>query len=170
MDRLIYLFLYNFDIIFTVMQVKKTILVALICTFVDQFVKYLVVTKLEVLQTVSVIKGFFSITYLENTGAAFSLMVAKPILIIISIITLFLIYKYLLRDKNTSNSQSIIYGLLIGGIIGNLIDRIFLGHVIDYLDFTIFNYNFPVFNIADALIVISIILIIITYKGDKNEV
>lgn len=67
--------------------------------------------------------------------------------------------------------MQIIYGILLGGIIGNLIDRIIYGYVIDYLNFNIFGYNFPVFNFADICIVISIFIIIIEIlKGDKNAV
>lgn len=150
---------------------KKVMLISVICTLLDQIVKHLILAKLEVLQTISIIKGFFSLTYLQNTGAAFSLLTSKTIfLILVSLIALFLIYQYLLKNK-PNDKQAIIYGLLVGGILGNLIDRIFRGYVVDYLDFTIFNYNFPVFNLADMMIVISIILIIIdTYKGDKNEI
>ena len=67
--------------------------------------------------------------------------------------------------------EQISYGLLIGGIIGNLIDRALHMQVIDYLDFTFFGYNFPVFNLADIAIVISMVFIgIQVIKGDKNEV
>ena len=60
------------------------------------------------------------------------------------------------------------YGLLFGGILGNLIDRIFRGFVIDYLDFTFFNYHFPVFNLADICIVLGVIIVIFTvWKGDN---
>jgi signal peptidase II len=60
--------------------------------------------------------------------------------------------------------------MLIGGILGNLFDRIFYGYVIDYLDFYIFNYNYPVFNIADMCIVISVCLLIVDMiRGGKNE-
>ena len=68
--------------------------------------------------------------------------------------------------------NTLLFGLLFGGIIGNLIDRIFYGYVIDFLDFTIFGYDFPVFNFADICIVSGIFLLIIAIckKEDINEV
>ena len=77
----------------------------------------------------------------------------------ISVLALVTIYYYLIKDKDLNKIDIVSYSMLIGGIIGNLIDRIVHGYVIDYLDFKIFNYNFPIFNIADTLIVISIIII-----------
>ena len=76
---------------------------------------------------------------------------------------------HLLKKEVLTRQTSIYYGMLIGGIVGNLIDRLVFGYVIDYLDFYIFGYNYPIFNLADVLIVISVILIIIfSFKG-KNE-
>ena len=109
---------------------------------------------------------------LHNTGAAFSILTSNTILLIlVSIVALNLIYFFLIRNRDLTKLENVIYGVLIGGILGNLIDRIIHGYVIDYLDFTIFGYAFPVFNFADICIVISIFLIIIlTCKGEKNEV
>ena len=92
-------------------------------------------------------------------------------LILISIVILLIIYMMFIKNRKLSNFDNITYGMLIGGIIGNLIDRIIYGYVIDFLDFTIFGYDYPVFNIADSFIVISIILIVIDSlmkEGKKN--
>ena len=109
---------------------------------------------------------------MQNTGAAFSILSSNTLLLIlISVLALNLIYFFLIRGKQLNNFEEIIYGILIGGIIGNLIDRVVHGSVIDYLDFNLFGYNFPVFNFADICIVISIILIIISIcKGEKDGV
>ena len=70
-----------------------------------------------------------------------------------------------------SNLSIISYSLIIGGIIGNLIDRIFLNHVIDFLSFNIFGYYFPIFNIADICIVCGILLLLIDgWLGDENGI
>ena len=120
----------------------------------------------------TVISGFFSITLIGNTGAAFSILSSNTILlIVISVIVLNVIYFGFIKGKKLSNFEQISFGLLVGGIIGNLIDRVVHMQVIDYLDFNVFGYDFPVFNLADIAIVISMILIaILVIKGDKNEV
>ena len=81
-----------------------------------------------------------------------------------------IIYRFMyVFNKNKRNSVA--FGLLFGGISGNLIDRTLLGYVRDFLDFKIFNYNYPIFNIADCAVVIGVILLIIAiFKGeDKVE-
>ena len=66
-----------------------------------------------------------------------------------------------MEKENLNNKTTIYYGMLIGGIFGNLLDRITRNAVIDYLHFTFFNYSFPVFNFADSMIVIGILLLVI---------
>jgi len=151
---------------------KKILLIAFVCTLVDQIIKNVLISVLSVGSSISVIDGFFSITFLENTGAAFSILSSNTLfLILISILALNLIYFFLIKGKKLNNFEEIIYGILIGGIIGNLIDRVVHGSVIDYLDFNLFGYDFPVFNFADICIVVSIILIIISIcKGEKHGV
>ena len=151
---------------------KRVFKVSLIVTLLDQIVKNLLLLFMNFGNSYSIIKGFFSITLIGNTGAAFSILSSNTyLLIIISIIILNIIYFYFIKNKDLNKLEDISYGLLIGGIMGNLIDRVCHMQVIDYLDFNIFGYNFPVFNLADIAIVISMFLI--TYeiiKGDKNEV
>lgn len=151
---------------------KKILVIAFICTFIDQVIKNVLISVLSIGSSISVIDGFFSITMLQNTGAAFSILSSSTLfLILISIVALNLIYFFLIKGKDLNKYEEIVYGILIGGIIGNLIDRIVHGSVIDYLDFNLFGYNFPVFNFADICIVISIILIIISIcKGEKDGV
>lgn len=151
---------------------KKIFIIAFICTFIDQIIKILLSGILGVGEGINVISGFFAVTMLHNTGAAFSILSSNTILLIlVSLVALNLIYFFLIKDRNLTKLENIIYGVLIGGILGNLIDRVIHGYVIDYLDFTIFGYAFPVFNFADICIVISIFLIIIlTCKGEKDEV
>lgn len=141
---------------------KKVAIIAAICIFIDFISKLLVINNLEVNTGFNIINSFFSILYVKNTGAAWGMFSnGTMILAILSMIFLYFAIKYIYESKNISKLSIISYGMLIGGIIGNLIDRLLRGYVIDFLSFNIFGYNFPVFNIADTFIVISIILIVI---------
>ena len=149
---------------------KRLSIVALIFIIIDQIVKIIISNTMKEHQSIVIIKNFFNITYTQNDGAAWSIMSGnRIILILISVFVLGLVYFLFIKDKKITKTESVIYGLLIGGIVGNLIDRIISGKVIDYLDFNILGYNYPIFNIADICIVVSIIiLIILTLKGEKH--
>lgn len=149
---------------------KKSIWILVICLFIDQLIKNIIINFLSIGESINIINNFFSITYVRNSGAAFSILESNTILlIIISILVLIFIFKYISKD-NLSNLEYVLYGVLSGGICGNLFDRVVYRSVIDYLDFNIFGYNFPIFNFADILIVVSMFLIILIMKDDKNEV
>lgn len=147
-------------------------LFSVIIFIIDQLVKLLVGFNISLNTSISVINNFFYISNVHNYGAAFSILYGNRIfLVIVSIITLVLVYYFLLKNKRFKWIDIIIYSLLIGGILGNLFDRIMYGYVVDYFDFYIFGYNFPIFNIADICIVCSVILIIIdTLRGGSGEV
>lgn len=149
---------------------KKIILPMILCILVDRIIKILCISNLNFGDSITIINNFFSITFVTNTGAAFSMLSSNTLfLTVISIFMIGIIYYYFIRNQNLNNFMKIIYGILLGGILGNLIDRIMYGYVIDYLNFNLF--NFPVFNFADMCIVISIFIIIInTLKGEKNGV
>lgn len=122
-------------------------------------------------QSIKVIPSFFYLTYIQNDGAALNILSGDTfILITISLIALLYIIKLVITSKDNSMFQTIIYSLLISGILGNVIDRIFYGKVIDFLDFHIFSYNFPVFNFADTFIVIGAILLVVNIiRSEKHE-
>lgn len=149
---------------------KLIIAVSSIMILLDQAIKKIIEATLDLNTSVSIIDGFFNITHVQNNGAAFSMFQGNRLfLITVAILSLVLIIYMAFRDYDKTKLNKISYGLLIGGIIGNLIDRIFLGYVIDYLDFNIFGYNFPVFNLADIGIVVGImVMMIIVIWGDKN--
>ncbi len=140
------------------------IIIVAIMTFVlDVISKALVSNLIYPNDSISVIGNFFMLTYVKNTGAAFSILPGRQIfLIIISIIVMGIVIVYLIKNKDQSLLDKWGYGLLLGGTIGNLLDRIRLGYVIDFLDFNILSYHFPIFNIADIGIVIGLILLVIS--------
>ena len=147
-------------------------LFSLIIFIIDQIVKLLIGFLVGLNSSITIFDNFFYISHVHNYGAAFSILYGNRFfLILVSIVALVFVYYFLLKNRRFSWLYIFIYSFLIGGILGNLFDRIFYGYVIDYLDFYIFNYNFPIFNIADVSIVVSIILIIIdTIRGGKGEV
>lgn len=150
---------------------KKRITILSIISFLiivlDRVVKILVSNKIPFGKTINIIKNVFYITNIHNEGAAFSIMYGlRYILIGLGIIFLISLVYYMYKKKK----YNIEFALIIGGLIGNLIDRIVFGYVIDYIGVIIFKYYFPIFNIADALIVIGAIIFIFRKDGDKNEV
>jgi len=104
-----------------------------------------------------VIPGFFNLVYVRNEGAAWGMFGGQmPILIILSIVVLILLTVYRRKVLNPTLDHRIILGLMVGGICGNLIDRIRVGWVTDFLDFYIGPYHWPSFNVADSAICIAV--------------
>ena len=143
------------------------------CTLliIDQGLKLLIRSKVPLLEEVEVIPGFFSIYHIENKGAAFSLFSgATIVLIILSVLAVAFLHYYVLTEEKMTKWRIFSLGIIIGGILGNLIDRILYGAVVDYLSFDLFGYGFPVFNIADVGITIGFVLLAINIlRRDSNE-
>ncbi|HLC61198.1 MAG TPA: signal peptidase II [Candidatus Nanoarchaeia archaeon] len=140
---------------------KKNILIfstALIIVILDQLTKLLIRKNFKLNESIPAIKNFFHLTYVQNTGSAFSLFQGFNIFFIIfSIIVIGIIFYYIRKIKQNEKLMQLAIGLLLGGTIGNLLDRIFIGAVTDFIDFRIW----PVFNIADSAVTISVVLLII---------
>ena len=151
---------------------KKIIIISLIGILLDRISKILVIKNMPLHKSIRIIPKFFYLTHTKNIGAAWSILSGNRILLIlIAISVLFLILYYISKDKKITLIESITYGFIISGIIGNLIDRIYFGYVIDFLDFYIFKYDFPIFNIADTLIVLGAVIYVVSglKRGDKDE-
>lgn len=148
-------------------------IIILICLLVgfDLGIKYLVSSSLT---NIIVLPNFFSLKYVLNDGAAFSLFASRTyFLIIISLVCLFFILYELIKNID-DRTLSIGYSLVLSGLLGNFIDRLIDGYIIDYLSFKIFGFNYPIFNLADILIVVGIVIVLIKEilkeRGRKNEV
>ena len=149
-------------------QLKTLLLTLFLSVLLDQIIKIVVSYNMGINDTISIINNFFSITYVTNIGAAWSILSGgRILLILLAILAINLIYFMFIYKKEVNKKNQIFYGLLLGGIIGNLVDRIVFGYVIDYLDFNIFGYNFPIFNLADILITLSVVFIIFLSKRSK---
>lgn len=151
---------------------EKIYSITIIFLMIDQIIKLIVKNNMNLHQEISVIPNFFSLYYIENKGAAFSIFNDQTTFLIITT-TLFLIIMnhYIKTEKKFTKLSIISLGILLGGMFGNLIDRILYSGVIDYLSFTIFNYNFPIFNFADIGITLGTFLLVINFiKEEKNDI
>ena len=148
---------------------KKVLIIAIVVLIIDQLSK-MIASAYLVDNILTLIPNFFKLEYALNTGAAWSILNNKQaLLIIISIILMIILFMFNKKFKENKRNN-IAFGLLFGGIWGNLVDRIFHSYVIDFLSFKIFNYDYPIFNIADIAVVIGILLLIIAIiKGEDNE-
>lgn len=136
----------------------------------DQFSKYIIVRNVAENTNIVLIKDFFNITYVKNYGAGFSILQnQKCFLVGVTILAIILVAILLIKSKNSEAFNRICYLLIIGGAIGNLLDRINLGYVVDFLDFYIFGYNFPVFNVADSFITVGCILLILSILMENKR-
>ena len=152
-------------------------IIGILCLAVDQLSKLYVANHFVTGHSVPVIENVFHLTYHENDGAAFSMLSGKiEFLTIASIIIVLGISVYIYIKRPTHNLEIMSFTLIISGAIGNLIDRIARGAVVDFLDFTLI--NFPVFNFADCFVCIGGVLFFIyvmkyvdngTNKGEESE-
>ena len=132
----------------------------------DQFVKYLVRTNMELGQSFPIIFGIFHLTYIENPGAAFGILANRRLLFLLLTIIIVGVMFYLyfqLRQKKSLTAFSL--GLVISGALGNFIDRFFRGTVTDLFDLRIW----PIFNIADICICVGLALLcyLLLFKGEE---
>lgn len=146
------------------MKKRNIIIFSIILIFIDQIIKYLVHNY--IISDIVIINNFFSITNLSNYGAAFGILSNNIYFLIF--ISLILIYFIISEIKKNNNKGYIISLLMIlSGALGNLIDRIFRGYVVDYLSFEVFSISFPVFNFADMLITFGTIYLIYMIIKEK---
>lgn len=149
---------------------KKTYIISIVILVIDQVVKTLIEVFFNLHESVPIIKNFFYITVAHNTGGAWSILSNYSyFFIIFSVLALILIIKLMFSFKNNLRNN-IAFACTSAGILSNLADRIFLGHVRDFLDFRIFGYDYPIFNIADIAIVIGVFLLIIAIIKGEDKV
>jgi len=143
--------------------------VALIVILIDQMSKWIIVQQMELAQSIQIIHNFFYITSHRNEGAAWGILQGQmTFFYFITVIVVVAIVYYMQRYGNNHPLLATSLSLLLGGAIGNFIDRLFRKEVVDFLDFIIISYDFPIFNIADSALTIGVILLIIfTLFEDK---
>lgn len=147
---------------------KDVLFFGIIFFIIDQSLKLIISKNIILDSGFEIIKDVLNIHLVHNTGAAFSILSGNRLLLIaISVLTLIFFIVFLFNQNNVKDLEVFAYSMLLGGILGNLFDRIFRGYVIDFISFKIFEYSFPIFNFADICIVLSLIILIIeNLKGD----
>ncbi|MFA4889529.1 MAG: signal peptidase II [Candidatus Omnitrophota bacterium] len=134
---------------------EKVVAVVLVILALDQLSKILIVKNLFLGQSLPVINGVFHLSLVHNRGAAFGILNnLTPLFILTSLAAVILIFASLKKNRSIS-LENFALSLILAGALGNLIDRIFLGYVIDFLDFRVW----PVFNVADSAITVGAILL-----------
>jgi signal peptidase II len=133
----------------------------------DQITKALILNHVGLYQSISVIPGFFNITHIHNPGGAFGFLsgagsgLRSVVFLLVSSMAVGLIFWFYRKTPDTHPWLAAAFALIFGGAIGNLIDRIRFGKVVDFLDFYVGRWHWPAFNIADSAITVGIAVFVV---------
>lgn len=140
---------------------------------VDQITKFIVDSNMALGQSITIVDGFFNLTYVRNTGAGFSILEGQmTFFYVITLVALCFLLYLLFTSNNESKFYILSILMMIAGTLGNFYDRIVYQYVIDFLDFIIIGYDFPVFNFADICLTVGVGIYLLVYfielKGEYN--
>lgn len=145
--------------------------VAFFVMLIDQITKWLVVKKMYLGQSIPLIEGFFYLTSHRNAGAAFGILQGQRLFFILITIIVIIGLVYFLAKGNQKPLVSWALALILGGAIGNFIDRVSTGEVVDFFDVKInlgfFYYDYPIFNVADSALVVGVLIILVDTLMDS---
>lgn len=145
-------------------------LIAIFVIALDQITKYIVVRHMDQGQSIELISGFLYLTSHRNAGAAFGILQGQMWLFYIATVVVVGVIVYMIiTQAKESRFFGISLGLVLGGAIGNFIDRLLEGEVVDFIDVFIFTYNFPIFNVADMALVIGVGLMMIYFILEEKR-
>lgn len=154
-------------------------LISLSVLLLDQWTKGLITRSFEVHQSSTVVTNLFDLTYVRNSGAAFGLFasvdssVKAIVLNSVAVLVFLVVSAYALRSSHKSIRLQLGFALILGGAVGNLLDRVRFGYVVDFLDFSISGHHWPAFNVADSAICIGVGLLFLdmlrTEEEDRHE-
>ncbi|WP_228027681.1 signal peptidase II [Bacillus fonticola] len=150
---------------------KLFYILAFVIIAIDQLTKWMIVTRMTELQSIPVIDDFFYITSHRNTGAAWGILEGQMFFFyIITVIVVIAIIFYMERWAKEKPLAKLALAFMLGGAIGNLIDRVFRQEVVDFFQFFFGTYQFPIFNVADSSLVVGVILLmIIIWREDSSK-
>ncbi|WP_164669082.1 signal peptidase II [Virgibacillus doumboii] len=146
-------------------------ILALVIVIIDQVTKWIVVKTMDIGEQITVIENFFYLTSHRNSGAAWGILQGQMMFFyIVTVIVVIGIVYYMQKYGKDSRLLAISLSLALGGAIGNFIDRLFRKEVVDFFDFILFGYDYPIFNVADSSLVIGVILVlIVTFIDEKKK-
>ncbi|WP_078413413.1 signal peptidase II [Priestia abyssalis] len=147
-------------------------LIAVFVIALDQVTKWMVVKQMEIGESIEIIPNFLYITSHRNRGAAWGILQGQMwfFYIITAIVIIALVF-YIQRLKREERMLGIALGLMLGGAIGNFIDRVWRKEVVDFINTYIFTYDFPIFNVADSALVIGVglIFVLTLFEGKTTK-
>lgn len=147
-----------------------SLFITLIILIGDQLTKFIIRTQMTLGESFAVVPKFLYITSHRNNGAAWGILSGKmTFFYIITIIVLIALVVFYIKEAKNNMLMQIAISLLFSGALGNFIDRVSSGEVVDFIDTVIFGYDFPIFNIADTSLTIGVVLLIIVLLKDQNQ-
>jgi len=145
-------------------------ILSIIIIGIDQVSKWIVKSKMDLYEQIPIIENFFYLTSHRNSGAAWGILQGQmAFFYVVTAIVLIAIIYYMEKHAHDHKLLAISLSLILGGTIGNFIDRLMYQEVVDFLDFKIFAYDFPIFNIADSALVVGVILVAIITFMEENK-
>lgn len=147
-----------------------SLIVAIAILIIDQVTKRIIATTMNIGDSYEVIPNFLNITSHRNNGAAWGILSGKMgFFYIITIVILIVLVLFYIKEAKYNLFMQVAISLLFAGALGNFIDRLVNGEVVDFVDTYIFGYDFPIFNVADSSLTIGVLFIIIALLKDANS-
>jgi signal peptidase II len=154
---------------------KTLLITAFAAIGLDQLTKYLVKTTMKLYQSIPVIRNIFHITYIENSGISFGILgqndnqLKRWALLAVVAVAIAAISAYWYRYRSKKFLYNFSCGLILGGAAGNFIDRLFIGRITDFLEFSYRSWHFAVFNVADSCVSVGVFLFVMFVLFTKEE-
>ena len=147
-----------------------SLIVAIVILIIDQLTKKIITATMNIGDSYEVIPHFLNITSHRNNGAAWGILSGKMgFFYIITLIILAVLIIFYIKETKYNAFMQVAISLLFAGALGNFLDRLFNGEVVDFIDTNIFGYDFPIFNIADSSLTIGVIFVIIALVKDATK-
>ncbi|MDT0723399.1 signal peptidase II [Staphylococcus haemolyticus] len=147
-----------------------SLIVAIAILIIDQVTKRIIATTMNIGDSYEIIPNFLNITSHRNNGAAWGILSGKMgFFYIITIVILIVLVLFYIKEAKYNLFMQVAISLLFAGALGNFIDRLVNGEVVDFVDNNIFGYDFPIFNVADSSLTIGVLFIIIALLKDANS-